>query len=213
VRRGVHRVVHNCARMYGSHHRTPRGFNVPALGRSQVPPRPQQKGHANKRGGLPQEFVGASIARRKPDRRTTWPGTPDLVRPADGAYPRSVSRLRRVPLWCTSPPPRGGQETTRPAPPLFVVRSLETDREQGQAHLPAQQPPSCQDPRVPAADAYPRWSGDPVRPSAQGSHRAVGLITATPCSPRRPDSPVGRSSGRWSAGDVVLDDLGWLSMP
>ncbi|CAA9217686.1 MAG: LSU ribosomal protein L34p, partial [uncultured Blastococcus sp.] len=44
-----------------------------------------------------------------------------------------------------------------------------------QAHVPAEQPPTVEDPRLPAADAYPRGPGDPRRPSAQGSREPLRL--------------------------------------
>lgn len=134
--RCVHRVVHNCARMYGSRHRTPRRFNVwaatllpgttvePLSRRSTWPkpcrrnraPSPQQKGHANKRGALPQDFGPGKYRERRDVALNDVPVNavryPDLVRSGHGAYPRKVSRLRRVPLACTQAPlRRGGQET------------------------------------------------------------------------------------------------------
>lgn len=67
----------------------------------------------------------------------------------------------------------------RDGDPTTCTRTVEReiDREQGQAHLPAQQPPPCQDPWVPAADAHPRGASDHFGAPAQGSYRAVGLIT------------------------------------
>jgi len=50
---------------------------------------------------------------------------------------------------------------------------MEPRREQ--AHLPAEQPPPCEDPRLPAAHAHPRRPRDPVRAPPQGPQRAVGL--------------------------------------
>ena len=53
---------------------------------------------------------------------------------------------------------------------------LEPAREQ--AHLPAQQPPPGEDPRVPAAHAHPCRPRDHLRPPPQGPRRAVGLTAA-----------------------------------
>ena len=50
---------------------------------------------------------------------------------------------------------------------------MEPDREQ--ADLSAEQPPPCQDPRLPVAYAYACRSRDHRRPSAQGPQRSVGL--------------------------------------
>ena len=48
-------------------------------------------------------------------------------------------------------------------------------RDREQAHIPAEQPPPSQDPRFPAADAYPGRSGHRGRPPPQGPLRAVRL--------------------------------------
>lgn len=50
---------------------------------------------------------------------------------------------------------------------------MEPDREQ--AHIPAEQPPPREDPRLPAAYAYSRGPCDPRRTPPQGSRAAVGL--------------------------------------
>jgi ribonuclease P protein component len=47
-----------------------------------------------------------------------------------------------------------------------------------QAHVPAQQPPSGEDARLPPAHAHACWAVDPVGASPQGSHRALGLIAS-----------------------------------
>ena len=63
---------------------------------------------------------------------------------------------------------------------------MESDREQ--AHLPAEQPPSCQDSRLPVAHAHPRRSRHRLGSPAQGPPRAVGLIRPTRRVPRRASS-------------------------
>jgi len=50
-------------------------------------------------------------------------------------------------------------------------------REQGQAHLPAQQPPPCEDARVPPAHAHQGGPRHPDRAPSQGPSTTVGLIT------------------------------------
>jgi ribonuclease P protein component len=50
---------------------------------------------------------------------------------------------------------------------------MERDREQ--ADLPTEQPPSGEDPRIPASDADSRRPRHPAGPSAQGPLRTVGL--------------------------------------
>ena len=67
----------------------------------------------------------------------------------------------------------------------------ESSREQ--AHLSAEQPSACPYPRVPAPHAYARWSRHRVRPSSQGSSRALCLragsvVVVAPCFPRVPAS-------------------------
>jgi ribonuclease P protein component len=58
---------------------------------------------------------------------------------------------------------------------------MEPTREQ--AHLPAQQPPPGQDPRLPAAHAHAGRTGHPRRASAQGPQPAVGLtVTSAPAA-------------------------------
>ena len=53
-----------------------------------------------------------------------------------------------------------------------------------QAHVPAQQPPSGQDPRLPPADAHPSRSRHPRGPALQGAHDAVGLTDVLPAGSR-----------------------------
>ena len=76
-----------------------------------------------------------------------------------------------------------------------------------QAHVPAEQPPSVEDPRVPAADADPRGPGDPRRPSAQGSREALRLT----CCPRRHACAGVRSSPRSSGPDGAPGGRPWCS--
>ena len=76
-----------------------------------------------------------------------------------------------------------------------------------QAHVPAEQPPPVEDPRLPAADAHPRRPGDPRRSSAQGSREALRLT----CCPRRHACAGVRSSPRSSGPDVAPGDRPWCS--
>ena len=48
-----------------------------------------------------------------------------------------------------------------------------------QAHVPAEQPPSGQDPRLPPADAHARRPCHPRGPALQGSHPPLGLSGAS----------------------------------
>ncbi len=50
---------------------------------------------------------------------------------------------------------------------------MECRREQ--AHVPAEQPPSCEDPRLPAAHAHPCRPRDPFGPSGKGSRPPLGV--------------------------------------
>ena len=76
-----------------------------------------------------------------------------------------------------------------------------------QAHVPAEQPPPVQDPRLPAADAHPRGPGDPRRSSAQGSREALRLT----CCPRRHACAGVRSSPRSSGPADAPGDRPWCS--
>ena len=55
-----------------------------------------------------------------------------------------------------------------------------------QAHLPAEQPPAREDPRLPAAHAHPRGARDPLGAAGQGPPRALGRrALERSCCPRR----------------------------
>jgi ribonuclease P protein component len=86
---------------------------------------------------------------------------------------------------------------------------MERDREQ--ADLPTEQPPSGEDPRVPASDAYPRRPRHPGGPPSQGPQRTVGLsrpVGVLPAANRLRSSAdfatVTRSGRRVRSGDVVV---------
>jgi ribonuclease P protein component len=86
---------------------------------------------------------------------------------------------------------------------------MERDREQ--ADLPTEQPPSGEDPRVPASDAHSRRSRHPGGPPPQGSHRTVGLsrlLAVLPAAHRLRSSAdfatVTRSGRRVRSGDLVV---------
>lgn len=77
-----------------------------------------------------------------------------------------------------------------------------------QAHFSAEQPSACPYPRVPAPHANARWSCHRVRPSPQGSSRALRLragsvVVVVPCFPRVPASGQRRTTpGSPVAGDA-----------
>ena len=78
-----------------------------------------------------------------------------------------------------------------------------------QAHVPAQQPPTGEDPRLPPADAYPSRSRDPRGPALQGAHQAVGLTDVLPAGSRlrrRADftSTLRRSRGVRAGGVLIV---------
>jgi hypothetical protein len=71
---------------------------------------------------------------------------------------------------------------------VFASRGRQPDvmeRDREQADLPTEQPPAGQDPRFPAAHAYPCRSRDPAGPSPEGPQRALGV---------KPDSCVASCS-------------------
>ena len=63
----------------------------------------------------------------------------------------------------------------RPAARCPLRRSTKTEFSSEQAHLPAEQPPAREDPRLPAAHAHPGRPGHSVRSPDQGPRQAVGL--------------------------------------
>jgi ribonuclease P protein component len=86
---------------------------------------------------------------------------------------------------------------------------MERDREQ--ADLPTEQPPSGEDPRVPASDADPRRPCHPGGPPPQGPQRTVGLSRPAgvlPAAHRLRSSAefaaVTRSGRRNRSGDLVV---------
>src|SRR5450631_787665 len=64
-----------------------------------------------------------------------------------------------------------------PAPPSAQIPGwlCSNGEPREQAHLPAEQPPAGQDPRLPSAYAHPRRPRDPGCPPPQGSLRTVRL--------------------------------------
>lgn len=65
---------------------------------------------------------------------------------------------------------------------VYLPDVLGVPREQ--ADLPAEQPASCEDPRLPVAHAHPCRSCHPGRSSAQGPHRALCLRHVLPAAHR-----------------------------
>ncbi len=107
---------------------------------------------------------------------------------------------------CGSRPSPGRPARARPpAGAHRRCRVVGVPREQ--AHVPAEQPPPVQDPRLPAADAYPRGPGDPRRSSAQGSREALRLT----CCPRRHACAGVRSSPRSSGPAGAPGGRPWCS--
>ena len=104
-----------------------------------------------------------------------------------------------------APPSPRPARTRPPAGAHRRCRVVGVPREQ--AHVPAEQPPSVEDPRLPAADADPRGPGDPRRPSAQGSREALRLT----CCPRRHACAGVRSSPRSSGPAGAPGGRPWCS--
>ena len=85
-------------------------------------------------------------------------------------------------------------------PPLQTVVREPTSE---QAHVPAEQPPAGEDPRVPPADAHPRRPRDPGRSPGQGSLAALGLTGVLPAGARlrrRSDFAATLRAGRGRTG-------------
>ena len=78
------------------------------------------------------------------------------------AVDRLASQHRRAPDTASNEPAPGS-----------TARVVRKSREQ--AYVPAEQPTSCQEARLPSSHAHPRRSLDPVVASPQGSLQAVGL--------------------------------------
>src|SRR6185436_2943094 len=87
-----------------------------------------------------------------------------LTLTGSGAYPGTAALCRRGAFAC--PPSRAG-------PTTGTTTYLGVSREQ--AHLPAQQPSPGQDPRLPAAHAYPGRSRDHQQPPGPGPRASVRL--------------------------------------
>ncbi len=131
--------------------------------------------------------------------RVTVPGSmcPDdggLARPGPTTWFGSLGTPRALCRAVVAPTPSQHQSD---------LDVMEPDREQ--ADLPAEQPPACQDARLPVAYAYPRRSRDPGDPSSQGPPRAVGL-SGSPANngaafaqPYAPLVRVPLGRARWSA--------------
>ena len=130
---------------------------------------------------------------------------------------RRRSRAARVLPSTIADQPRCRPEHrfSRPAarPPIRPSTGR-VDREQGQAHLPAEQPPPGAYARFPAADAHPGRARHPRRSPPQGPRAALGLTGRAGAAGRLPAHPAGRvrlgrppgstrrppSTGRPSAG-------------
>ena len=140
----------------------------------------------------------------------------------------TLSRRRCVPWWEPCPPTVARLRAYRRAPsrtstfrpehiqqtggrPRSVPSTGRVDREQGQAHLPAEQPPPGTHARLPAADAHPGRARHPRRSPPQGPRAAIGLTRPRRCCRPAPGSPVGTSSPRPSAGVDASAALDWSS--
>ncbi len=243
----IHKVVHSCALMYGRPQ--PRHLRArPIPGRLHTPRRREpvanwrppcpigRERHANKPWSMPQGVVwrkhftvygvlpfGARACRiANPSvGRGAWRrgacGPPDR-----GAYPRKVSRMRRVRFAClrmsslaVTRPLGGRRQHELPCDPHdtpgageFAVARRPRHRrssEQGQAHLPAEQPSSREDSRFPPAHADPCGSRHPGGAPSQGPRRTVRLTrhrrTASCCPLAHVCGGV-RTSGSSSAGGL-----------
>ncbi len=101
--------------------------------------------------------------------------------------------------------------TTLPAERIAASALIVMERDREQADLPTEQPPSGEDPRVPASDAHPRRPRHPGGPSPQGPQRTVGLsrpVGVLPAAHRMRSSAdfatVTRSGRRVRSGDLVV---------
>lgn len=104
---------------------------------------------------------------------------PPFDPPVSESVPWSRSAPTRTPLPCAEvSPPRC--RSAQAVPAVAVPRMCEAWSQTGeQADISAEQPSSCQDPRVPAAHAHPRRSGHRRLAPRQGPQQALGL-TAGP---------------------------------
>ena len=125
---------------------------------------------------------------------------------ADGCALRAY---RRAPSRTSTFRPEHIQQTG--GRPRSVPSTGRVDREQGQAHLPAEQPPPGTHARLPAADAHPGRARHPRRSPPQGPRAAIGLTRPRRCCRPAPGSPVGTSSPRPSAGGDASAALDWSS--
>ena len=109
-------------------------------------------------------------------------GVRGLTLPSRSAYRWPVGQ-RMVPVD-QGARARTGDRTMRTCRPRPVVQPSRKRRSREQADVPAEQPSSSQDARVPPADAHPRGPGDPLLPPPQGPQEPRGLSAGlTRCSP------------------------------
>src|SRR5919112_777191 len=98
-------------------------------------------------------------------------GTP-FDRAGRGSVPLTGREsVRRIPAAGRAWVGRPG--ATEPSGPGIRRRPAALEPAREQAHLPAQQPPPGEDPRVPAAHAHPCRPRDHLRPPPQGPRRAL----------------------------------------
>jgi hypothetical protein len=150
-------------------------------------------------------------ARRHPQAGRAAPGA-GLTLWIASAYRCSVTGCRPVPHVHGSSNVRGwavpaDQAETGPRksctadPPVVAAPDTPWREAREQAYVPAEQPSSSQGARFPSAHAHPRRPVHPVVAPPQGPQEpgrltaAAPRSAATPCCPRRTDSPTQRRSG------------------
>ncbi|MDQ1709505.1 MAG: hypothetical protein QOG49_890, partial [Frankiaceae bacterium] len=165
-----------------------------------------QRRRSRDAGGGPPGNADTSLARAAggPAGEVTAPGDDNACREAQSSScpqppqydtmsvdPRCLTGLRRLRIVvrsCAGTPvrcPRG--RLSRPAPDVIPSGAF---REQ--AYVPAEQPPSCQDARLPAAHAHPRRPRHSCCPARQGPPGAGGLTCSPPprgCAEARTTAP------------------------
>lgn len=140
----------------------------------------------------------------------------------------SYSRLERILRARVSHSRDATSDAKRPHEPVTPVhrRPAEMRPDLGapreQADLPAEQPSSCEDPRLPSAHAHARWPCDSRGTSPQGPYRALCLRVLPPAHRlrRSPDfrAAVRRGARAGSATLVVhmlpaSEDAGSIAVP
>jgi ribonuclease P protein component len=154
------------------------------------------------------QWAGIGAACREPSGRRAVRGCPVLRRPgaAPGGLTATVCRPYRCPVAPTT------AAAACPVCASSVPTSRSTRRQvqeptSEQAHVPAEQPPAGQDPRLPPAHAHTCWPRDHRRSALQGAHAALGLTDVLPAGSRlrrRADFVATLRSARGARGAGLL---------